>query len=704
MIKAALRTVFLATALAAPAGLALAQGGQLVYFGERLNAPDGAIFGARLDPATGALSPLGPQAKVDRPTWVLPSPHRAVLYAVSETGNDGTSQGGVLSFSADPASGALTPLSKVPSGGGGATFLALDPQSHAILAANYGTGHVALIPIERGGRLDPPASVVQDSGSGPHRRQKSAHAHGIAVAPGGKFVLVSDLGADKIFVYRLDAKAMTLAPAPTPFVQAKAGSGPRHVVLSRDGRFAYVNSELTSELTVYAWDGQHGALTPLQTMSTRRPDYTGENGAGELLVSRDGRYLYASNRGEDTMVVYALDQASGLPREIQRIASGGLTPWALSFDLTERWLLVANEGSGLVTVFAHDGQSGRLTPTGNTLAVPHASAIAVLPQGPAPAPAPAPALAAADADADADAASGGPISGSAAGLLPLPPGVGFPEGTAYDATRDAVYAGSAETGALARIPAGGGAAEVIVPAGQIAPPASPFPAMLGMKLDTQRHLWIAGGTTGLVTQVDPDRGTVLWQAKVPTTPRSLLNDLVVIGHHAYVTDTFTPVLWRVDDRGHIERWLDLDKTPIRFADGPNLNGIARTADGRSLIVVQMNKGLLFRIDIATRKVTPIRVPGAELAGSDGLLLDGRTLTVVRQWDGEVLRIALDPALRTGKVVARLRDPAFVYPATVTQRGASLIFANSQFNRHDSGSQTDAQGLLSIPLARIRGAE
>ena len=696
MIKAPLRKVLLAASLltAHHAALADAPGvgsdnTQLIYFGQRLDGPDAAIYAARLDPATGALSALGAQVRVDRPTWVLPSPHRPVLYAVSETGNDGFTPGGVFSFAADPATGALRPLSRITSGGGGATFLTADTKVHALLAANYGTGHVALIPVLPGGKLMPPLSVVQDQGSGPHKRQRSAHAHGIAIDPTGRFAVVSDLGADKLFVYRIDPETRALTPNDPPFAATKPSSGPRHVVFSADGRYLYVNSELTSELTTYAWDAGRGSLAALQTISTRNESYKGENGAGEVLVSRDGRFLYASNRGEDTLVVYALDPASGLPREIQRLPSQGQTPWALAFDQTGRWLLVANEGSGQVAVFAHDAASGLLTATDHVLAVPHASGIAVLPPE--------------HPESAAAAAAPGQIVGSAARLLPLPAGLGFPEGNAYDARADVVYAGSAVTGALARIDAKDGRSEVIVPAGQIAPPGSPFPAMLGIKLDAQRRLWIAGGFTGLVTQVDPASGKVLWQSEVPAAPKSLLNDLVLIGRYGYVTDTFVPVLWRVDDKGHVERWLDLSHTPIRFAEGPNLNGIARSDDGKSLIVVQMNKGLLFRIDIATKRVTPIKVPSVELTGSDGLLLDGRMLTVVRQWDGEVLRIRLKPTLTAGTVTARFRDPAFVYPATVSQRGDELIFANAQFNRHDNHAEPAPQGLLAVPLARIDAA-
>lgn len=362
--------------------------GELVYVGTRVDGPDAAIFGARLDPASGTLTPIGPLAKVDRPTWIAPGivpgiapgTPGAVLFAVSETGNDGFTPGGVWSFSADPATGALHPLSRITSGGGGATFLTISPVAPQLFVANYGTAHVAMVPIMPDGRLMPPLSVVQDVGSGPHKRQKSAHAHGIAIDPTGHYALVSDLGADKVLVYRIDPVSGALSPNDPPAVAAKPGSGPRHVVFSADALYVHVNSELTSELTTYAWDAARGALSPLQTISTRTAGAAGDNGAGEILISPDGHFLYASNRGDDTLVVYALDPASGLPHEVQRIAAGGQTPWALAFDRTGRWLLVANEGSGQIAVFAHDAASGRLTPTDHTLAVPHPSGIAVLPR------------------------------------------------------------------------------------------------------------------------------------------------------------------------------------------------------------------------------------------------------------------------------------------------------------------------------------
>jgi Cu-Zn family superoxide dismutase len=244
----------------------------------------------------------------------------------------------------------------------------------------------------------------------------------------------------------------------------------------------------------------------------------------------------------------------------------------------------------------------------------------------------------------------------------------------------------------------------VTPPGRIAPPDGRFPAMLGMKLDPAGRLWIVGGFTGLITIVNPHDGQVVKQMKVPTTPTSLLNDLQIVDGFAYVTDTFTPTLWRVaasgDKIGEIEPWLDLRGSPIAFADGPNLNGIAATADGKALIVVQMNKGLLFKIDLATKAITPIDVGGADLTGADGLVLDGPTLYVVRQWAGEIVTVSLDKGLISGTVVSRFKDPGLTYPATAVMVGDDLVLANAQFDKHDAGGAQRPFSLVRVPRARL----
>lgn len=346
--------------------------GRLVYFGTH----GSAIYAARLDPRTGHLSALGPVAAIERPTWLVASPHREVLYSVSETGNDGKTQASVSSFAVDPATGQLRLLNKVDSGGGGATHLALDPRSATVFVAHYGTGQVSALPVRADGSLGPVASVEADQGTGPKPRQAGPHAHSVAVDPSGRFVLAADLGADRLFVYRFDPASRTLSPGDPAFVAAAPGSGPRHLAFLPNGRFVYLDSELSGELTGYAWDARRGVLRALATISTSPPDYTGNRSAAELVASSDGRFLYVSNRGDDTLVAYAVDAASGALREIQRIAAQGKSPWSFSLDPSGRWLLVANEASNAIAEFAVDSRSGRLSATGETLAVPNPVAVA----------------------------------------------------------------------------------------------------------------------------------------------------------------------------------------------------------------------------------------------------------------------------------------------------------------------------------------
>jgi sugar lactone lactonase YvrE len=290
--------------------------------------------------------------------------------------------------------------------------------------------------------------------------------------------------------------------------------------------------------------------------------------------------------------------------------------------------------------------------------------------------------------------------------LQLPATVSFPEGTTFDPGSNSLYAGNAENGALVRVDATTGVSTLVTPAGQIVPAGGAFPAMLGMKLDPKGRLWLAGGNTGLQTVVNPADGKIIKQVKVPTAPKSLLNDLVIIGNAAYTTDTFVPILWRQtmngDAIGEIEPWLDLKNTPITFADGPNLNGIAATPDGKAIIVIQMNKGLLFRIDIATKRVTSIDVGGADLTGSDGLVITGQTLYVVRQWAGEIVTVALDPTFDHGTVISYFKDPGLAYPATATIVGSDLVLVNTQFNTRDDHTTVRPFTLVKVPLSRLQG--
>lgn len=361
--------------LAAPAVQAASKSEQLVYVGTQGNEAGQGVFAARLDPSTGKLTPIGVGAELARPTWIVAHPSRQSLYAVSETGNDGKSQGKVHALKADPKTGALTLVSTVDSGGGGPTHLALDAPGSGLLVAHYGSGHVAALPLRADGGLEPPASVQQEQGSGPSPRQKSAHAHGVALDPSGKFALVADLGSDKVFVHPYDRRTRRLAPAAATSVSVPPGTGPRHLAFHPNGRLVFLISELAPAIRTFGWEARKGALKELDAV--RAGGDPPINGA-EIAISRDGRFVYASIRVEHVIVVYAVDQKTGALTEIQRTPSGGQTPWSFGIDPTGRWLLAANQGSGTVTVLARDPASGKLTATDQSVAVAKPTSIAFL--------------------------------------------------------------------------------------------------------------------------------------------------------------------------------------------------------------------------------------------------------------------------------------------------------------------------------------
>jgi sugar lactone lactonase YvrE len=291
------------------------------------------------------------------------------------------------------------------------------------------------------------------------------------------------------------------------------------------------------------------------------------------------------------------------------------------------------------------------------------------------------------------------------GQIALPADVTFPEGIAYDPAGDTVYTASALDGALARVTLSSGVSEPVTPAGVLMPAdTTTFPGMLGMALDTGGRLWMAGGRLGQMSVVDTATGSLVGQREVPTVGTSLINDVVVVGGAGYFTDTFHPVLWRLevsgDEIGALEPWLDLEGTAIEYGEGANLNGIAVTPDGQTLVVVQMAAGLLFSIDIATKTVTPIDTGGADLSGADGLVLDGQTLYVVRQTAVEIATVALAEDLSSGVVTSRFTDPALAWPATAALVGDELLVVNTQFNTRGDNSQTLPFTIARVPVSRL----
>jgi 6-phosphogluconolactonase len=356
------------------AGLALAGGHagaaaaqtELVYVGTQA----GQIHALRFDTSSGKLATIGPVAEGPKSTWTLAHPQLPILYAVND---DKDKDGSVIAYAVNRETGALTKVNEAPTGGPGTTHLSLDLPSMTLFAANFGGGSASTIAIKPDGSLGPLVSTIKATGSGPHRRQTSPHAHGSAVDPSGKYALVPDLGADRVFVYGFDRATHALTPddaaKPRSFV-APPGSGPRRTVFSADGRFVYVLNELTAELMVLRWDAQQARLATLQTAPLSSAEFKGNKSGSEIALSRDGRFIYAGNRGENALVVYGVNAESGELSPVQSIGAGGETPWGFALHPSGKWLVVANQKSGTVNVFSVDTASGKLADTGQSVAAP----------------------------------------------------------------------------------------------------------------------------------------------------------------------------------------------------------------------------------------------------------------------------------------------------------------------------------------------
>lgn len=291
--------------------------------------------------------------------------------------------------------------------------------------------------------------------------------------------------------------------------------------------------------------------------------------------------------------------------------------------------------------------------------------------------------------------------------IELPATVAFPEGIAVNAAGDVIYTGSAEDGALLRVNVASGTSDVVTAGGTLVPAGTTtFPTVLGMAVDDENRLWVAGGRTGKMWVVSAADGSVLKEVSVPSVGTSLINDVAIAGSAGYFTDTFVPTLWRLSADagmiGDLEPWLDLTGTPIEYGEaGPNLNGIAVTPDGQTLIVVHMGQGRLFTIDVATRAVAPIDVAGADLTTADGLVLDGDTLYVVRQGEQEVVTIQLSADRSRGTVVSRYAD-GLAWPATAARVGNDLVVVNTQFNTRTDDAAVRPFSLLRIPVSLLAG--
>jgi 6-phosphogluconolactonase len=337
-----------------------------VYIGTNTGGKSKGIYLYKFSAATGKLTPLGLAAESDNPGFLAVDPSRRHLYAVNEIGNyQGKSTGSVSAFAIDPASGRLSLLNRVASGGSGPTHLAIDKTGRFVLAATYGAGSVALFPILSDGRLGRALVVLPHTGhSVDPGRQKEPHAHSVYFAPDNRAAISADLGTDQIYIYRFDAGKGTLAPSDPPYVSVAPGSGPRHFAFDSQGRFGYVIQEMASTITAFAYDAAKGELHSIQTVSALPADFKGSSTCAEVFLHPNGRFLYGSNRGDDSIAVFAVDAEKGTLTPIENVSTEGKTPRSFALDPAGRYLIAANQQSESLVVFHVDPETGRLTPTG----------------------------------------------------------------------------------------------------------------------------------------------------------------------------------------------------------------------------------------------------------------------------------------------------------------------------------------------------
>lgn len=336
------------------------------------------IYAYRFDPATAQLTAIGLAAETINPSFLAVHPNQRFVYAVNEvTDFKGEKSGAVSAFVIDRATGKLTLLNQVASKGGGPCYITVDKSGKYVLVANYDGGSVAVFPILADGHLGEASSFVQHSGHGTDpQRQEGPHAHSIDTSPDNRFAIVDDLGLDQTLAYRFDSTKGSLTNDASnetsndaKIAKAAPGAGPRHFAFHPNGNFGYLINEMQSSVTAFAYDAADGVLHPLQTISILPKDFAKDNTAAEIEVHPSGKFLYGSNRGHDSLAVFAIDEHKGTLTLVEYVPTKGASPRSFEIAPGGSLLFAANEKSDNIVLFRINTQTGRLTPTGKVLEI-----------------------------------------------------------------------------------------------------------------------------------------------------------------------------------------------------------------------------------------------------------------------------------------------------------------------------------------------
>jgi len=381
--------IFVPCAWSAPAS-----GEYFVYFGTytgftymREGLPAGGshsqgIYVSRFQPATGDVSKPELAGEIVNPAFLAVHPNQRFLYVATEDplslGPDYDHASYVSAFAIDPATGKLRLLNTLPTGGTSTCYLSIDKSGRYVLMANFGSSSVTVLRINEDGSLGEQTAFMKHIGKGKDPSfQSKSHPHSIDVSPDNRYAVVSDLGVDKLFVYRFDAATGALSPDDPPFITAEAGGGPRHFVFDSAGKFGYALKEMSGFVTTLAWDPSTGTFTKVQDAKTLAPDFIGSSDSAEIAIHPNGQFLYESNRrfrgpnlwGPDTIGVFAINPEKGTLSEVEQVPPGGTMPRNFGIDPTGSYLFSANELTGNVVLFRVDSNTGRLTQTNTELKI-----------------------------------------------------------------------------------------------------------------------------------------------------------------------------------------------------------------------------------------------------------------------------------------------------------------------------------------------
>lgn len=337
-----------------------------VYFGSQATSPGVGFSLARFDTDTGVLTKPQLIMPADAPSYFVIHPDGKRMYSTNFSG-----EGGISAYRLDPKTGAMTLINRVPGNGASTTYVGLDRTGNWALAANFQTGHIASFAIKPDGSIGERVSYILNPGSSINpARQARTYPHSIWPDPTNRFALAPDLGLDKLHVYRFDEKAGTLTPNDPPFAAVKPGSGPRHMRFHPNGKWVYLLTEMGSTVVGYNWDGTKGVLTEFQTHSLLPQGFTTESTAAEIEVHPNGKFVYCSNRGHDSIAVFAIDPATGRLTLVEHAPTQGKNPRNFTFDPTSKWMLVTNQVGNNAVIFRVDPASGKLTQVGQPVEIP----------------------------------------------------------------------------------------------------------------------------------------------------------------------------------------------------------------------------------------------------------------------------------------------------------------------------------------------